>query len=134
MVSAELSLHILTGSFPTASHKALTSLPKPQCLAVSILLGSTNGARDGQMPCTESKKMSVPTLPTPLISWSSFRTLGGDESAFLRRLLRSLSMFMKEVSDRFHGELASRYSAPYFFSINSANSPKAVAVFSRYLV
>lgn len=135
MVSAELNLHISTASFPTAAHIASTSLPRPQRWAVSILLGSMNGARDGQMPCATSKKMSVPTLPMPLISWSNFRTLEGDESAFLRRLLRSLSVLVDQLSYRLcKGEPAFKYNAPYFSSIKSANSPKAVAVFSRYLV
>ena len=135
MVSAELNLHISTGSFPTAAHIASTSLPRPQRRAVSILLGSMNGARDGQTPCATSKRMSVPTLTMPLISRSHFRILEGDESTFLRKLLRSLSVLVKQFNYRLcKGEPAFKYNAPYFSSVKSANSPKAVAVFSRYLV
>lgn len=48
IVSAELNLHISTGSCPTASHMLSTSLPNPHFFAVSMLRGSMNGARHCQ--------------------------------------------------------------------------------------
>lgn len=91
IVSAELNLHIAMGFLPTASHMLSTLLPSPQCFAVSVLLGSMNGARIGQAACAASQKISVPTLPMPLISCRRARTLVGEESARLSRLLRSPS-------------------------------------------
>ena len=91
VVSAEANLHISAGLLPTASHKVLKSLPRPQFSAVAMLLGSMNGARAGQTLCAVSKKTSTPTFPIPLISSTSLRIFAGEESARVRILFKSPS-------------------------------------------
>ncbi len=102
-----------------------------------MLVGSTNGANAGQMPCAVSKKMSLPTLPMPLISCMRVRTFLGEEFTPLRRLLRSPSRsewnvspdhprrkVRKQISSLFSSCLYCSTNRPYFCRTNIASSPK----------